>query len=138
MSSASVDGSEKSPDKVDNIGATKPNLSPRDQEILMAAWLSIKGAEPQVDYDKLAKILSLKNAHSANTSFYNVKKKIKAFNSLTNGDSVTQSTYSRPKTATPRKRSAAKGPLTPKSGKASKRAKVEEETPAKEEQEGSI
>ena len=49
MRPTKVEEGEKPIGKVANIGGdTKPNLSLRDQEILMAAWLSIKGAEPQV------------------------------------------------------------------------------------------
>ncbi|ERT00572.1 hypothetical protein HMPREF1624_03946 [Sporothrix schenckii ATCC 58251] len=131
-------GEKPSGSVVDNTGDSKPTLSLRDQEILMAAWLSIKGAEPQVDYEKLAKILGLKNAHCANTIFYNVRKKVKAYHNCTGDASDVQSALASPKTPTPQKRAAAKGSQTPRSGRAAKRPKIETEAPLKDEQDGSV
>jgi hypothetical protein len=49
MSPTKIEEGEKPTNKsANNASGTKPTLSLRDQEILMAAWLSIKGAEPQV------------------------------------------------------------------------------------------
>ena len=91
-----------------------------------------------MDYDKLARILNLKNAHCANTILYNVRKKIKAYHSHAIDTDDLQSPPPTPKTTTPRKRAALKSVQTPKSGRAAKRAKVDVETLAKEEQDGSV
>lgn len=101
----------------------------------------------QIDYEKLSKILGLKNAHSANTALYNVRKKVKKYRSLVDGANVVQSPTPTPKAtpkATPRKRASAGHPETPKSGKAAKRVKSEASTPkelqppAEDEQDGGI
>ncbi|CAK7212132.1 hypothetical protein SCUCBS95973_001338 [Sporothrix curviconia] len=121
---------------------TKPKLSTRDQEILMASWLCIKGADPQVDYEKLAKILHLKNAHTASTVFSNVKKKVKAFQSSfqdsSDGADALQSSPAVPKAKASRKRASttALEPSTP--GNGVKRIKTEPELPTEEDNYGSV
>jgi hypothetical protein len=91
-----------------------------------------------VDYDKLAKIVGLKNAHCANTMLYNVRKKVKAYHNQANDADDSQSAPSTPKTATPRKRTGTKDLQTPRSGRVVKRAKVVAEASIKEEQDGSV
>ncbi|OAA65174.1 hypothetical protein SPI_01961 [Niveomyces insectorum RCEF 264] len=109
-------------------------LSQREQETLMAAWLCIKGNEPQVDYEKLAKVLKLKNGHTASTTFYLLKKKINKFRSQADGAEALQSSPPA-KVTTPRKRTAGgtpTAPTTPKSGRAgrgAKRIKSEDSAP---------
>ncbi|CAK7236475.1 hypothetical protein SBRCBS47491_009650 [Sporothrix bragantina] len=100
-------------------------LSTRDQEILMASWLCIKGADPQVDYEKLAKILRLKNAHSASTVFYKVKKKVKAYQSLSVDVDVSQASSTTSKAKTCRKRGNTQACDTTVLGKDTKRTKIE-------------
>lgn len=122
-----ANGASQGPD----ITTLKPTLSAREQEILMAAWLSIKGPEPQINYEKLAIILGLKNAHTASTIFYNVKKKVKQFQAQS-GDAANEPKANSGSTSaksTPRKRTK----TAPKSGKPAKRVKTEAAASGEEE-----
>ncbi|EPE05208.1 hypothetical protein F503_03813 [Ophiostoma piceae UAMH 11346] len=130
---SSIREAEKSSAGADvDVAILKPTLTAREQEILMAAWLSIKGPEPQIDNDKLAVILGLKNAHTASTIFYNVKKKIRLFRAQSEGaadDTQPQPAPSTPK-STPRKRTK-----TLKSTKSAKRVKSEATVPLDDDEE---
>ncbi|EFX02205.1 hypothetical protein CMQ_2254 [Grosmannia clavigera kw1407] len=112
-----------------SLNATESlSLKQREQEVLMAAWLSIKGAEPQVDYDSMANILGLKNGHTASTVFYNLKKKMKQFRSQAGGAGELPASPIHKKPSTPRKRASGNA-NTPKSGRSAKRVKFEASTP---------
>ena len=105
--------------------------------VLVLLTQTLNNLVEKVDYEKLARTLHLKNAHTANTIFYNVKKKIKAYQSQSGEQDVPQSVPATPKkTSRKRVNSHAREPST--SGKGVKRMKTAPKLLIEEEDHGSV
>ncbi|KAI6369490.1 hypothetical protein MCOR25_004446 [Pyricularia grisea] len=86
---------------MDSSSKQNVNLTPRECEILVGAWLSLKDPQPQLDYENFANFLGLQKAKSARNAFGVLKKRLQEeFGNGVSGNSVNNKVVTTKKTST--------------------------------------